>query len=500
MLLRLSMLLLVLIAAAPTAHAQERAWTPSEITCAAARDLAAVEKRYRCHVRYLYLNPHWNQETLAWLLSYHVNSMSTEAGIAVPEKVADAPLLRINVCDYGPQWLKVWEQLAAVEPFYHLTIVEVTESREYWKGGYDPEYGKTFEAGWYKKRVRKKVAGFAPWVKGDKKCHEAALYLSAETGSQVPLADGAWFLWQTAIQADRSPGYYDFLGIKDQDDYERLIGFDAKLAKNAKRVEHLEAVALSAVTLQPRRIGVFDAISGKYYQTFDNRLAKDDRNPLRVLDGKFKFDATEVIGHLPCDLIVWGLFDAQRKRQDSAPDFIASDSTAHGTDRRVHVNASCIRCHGPDDGIRPVDGWVRGLYHGKIKLQDPDHDKERLLKQQYLRDLDEPLEEGRRKYRKAVAKATGGRTPAELAAAFANLFGDYDGEVTVERAAADVGMETKAFVRSLEEHLKTYRVLDPSLAIFLSDRKKVYGPIQWHEAFPLAMLATRGYAAVPKKE
>ena len=486
---------------APQPPAPAKLWTPAEVYCAAAKDIATLPKPLRCHVRYAYLNRYWDAESLQWLFAYHVNSLSTEADLVVPAKVDKAPLVRLNACDYGPNWAKVWEQLASVEPFYHLTVVEVTADTEYWPGGVWSRDGKHYPAGYYKtgKESRKKVTGFAPWVKGHRECHEAALYLASETGSQVPLVDAAWFIWQTAIQADRTPGYYDFLEIKDQKDYERLIGFDAKLAKSAKRVELLEAVAVSTVTLQSRRIGVFNAISGRYYQTFDNRLADDGRNPLRVLDKTFKFDATEVIGHLPNDLIVWGLFDDKGARQDAAPDFIASDFTAPRTDRRVHINASCIRCHGPDDGLRPVDGWARGLYQGRYKLQDPKYnlDQERLLRQQYLRDLDEPLQEGRRKYRRSVALVTG-KTPAELATAFGKLFGGVDGPVTAERAAADLGVSKEEFLKKLEGYYVAYKSLDPSLAIFLTGRKEVYGAVQWFEAFPLAMLIMLDKAPVTR--
>ena len=274
-----------------------------------------------------------------------------------------------------------------------------------------------------------------------------------------------------------------------------MVGFDAKLQKSAKRVELLEAVATSDVTLQPRRLGAFPAISGWYWQTFDSREAKDEKNPLRILNGGFKFDAQEVFGHGPNGMLVWGLFDDKGARQDSAPDFIASDSTSHGTDRRVHAGVSCIRCHLPNNGINPVDGWARNLFVGELKLQSPDYEKLRELRQKYLRDLEGPMEDSRRVYTRAILQATGLK-PAELGVAYAEAFAGYDAPVTLERAARDAGMEPAAFQLALKSYLLKTGSVDTVAAAYLSKRRAV--PIrQYLEAYPLIQYAIRGLQPLP---
>lgn len=439
-------------------------------------DASGLNPNARPHVRYLWL-PAEDLEQTRKILSFHVNQLSREPEIVLP--VPRGRLLRVDMRDYG--WPRdVWEKLADSEPYYTVRI----ESKKDWPGGIWRD-GKHYPAGAF--WVKDRTPALAPWLDAGE-----ASKLAGMLQSQAPLIDARWFVWQTSCQADRDPGYYDFIGVKEKADLERLVGYDAKLQQASKRVEMLEAVADSTVTLQPRRIGAFPAIGGTFWQTFDSRKALDEHNPLRILNGGLKFDAMEVFGPLPNGLMVWGLFDKDGKRQDSAPDFIASDSTSPSTDRRVHVCLSCVRCHGMNSGINPVDGWARNLFRGELKLQSPDYDKLRELRQKYFRDLKGPIDDARRLYSRAVAECTDGMKVEDVALAFGNLVADYEAPRTAAMVAADLGMKEAEFVAALKTYILRTGTLDTVASVLLRPGGKISRIDQTHEVWPLIMAATKG--------
>ena len=144
------------------------------------------------------------------MFSGHVNSLSREA-FPVPPRQVGKDLLAVDIRDYA--WdVKVWEKLATEDPYFHA-VVEVKETvtkiiqRYYPAGTYDGVY---HEAGDWPVRVRevvsvKKASALAPWLPAKE---IAALALM--TGSEIPIVRADWFIHQTAIQADRKAGYYDW--------------------------------------------------------------------------------------------------------------------------------------------------------------------------------------------------------------------------------------------------------------------------------------------------
>lgn len=443
-------------------------------------------------VRYLVAPPALSlaeREQFWKVVSYHCNALSREADLVLPVVLPGTgqAMARVVLDDYG--WgHDTWEKLVAMDPYYHARI-EAAKPLP-WPGGVWPGDGRHYAAGsftYHPHGKPDKTNAVAPWVNT-----VAATELVNLTQSAAPIVRADWFLWQTAVNAQRDgTGYYAFLGVKTKADFETLAGYSKELARKAKIVELHEAVADSTVTLQPRRIEVDRALSGHFYTTFDSAKAVDEKNPLRNLNG-LKFDATEFFCHLPNGLFAWGLANAAGELQDTAPDTIASDSTAHGTDRRVHAGLSCVRCHGPAGGVQPVDGWVRGLFRQGIPVQTPDYDKARELRQRYARDLDGPLEDGRRLYGRAVAQATGGMAVAQLATAYGTAFARYETSVTLERAAADVGLSPDQFRAMLETYRKTTGGLDLVAAGFLS--KRAIPVIAYHEVYPTLATIAKGYA------
>jgi len=465
--------------------------SPADAVAAAVADARALPPQGRSSVRYLSLHnvPAAQREQVTKVLGFHCNSLSRESDIVLPTRIGTG-LLRLYLYDYD--WdAKTWDALA--DPVFVTKIQEtVVEVVKTWPGGVWPQDGKYYPANSFTYKVKEKKAGtvqaLAPWLPT-----KEAAELANLTQSPCPIVRADWFVWQTALQADRKPGYYDFLGIKDKKTFDGLVGYDEKLQKTSKRVELLEAVADSTVTLQPRRLGAFPAISGWYWQTFDSRQAVEEKNPLRILNGGFKFDAQEVFGHGPNGLLVWGLFDDKGARQDSAPDFIASDATASGTDRRVHAGVSCVRCHLPNSGINPVDGWARTLFTGAFKLQSPDYEKLKELRQKYLRDLEGPMEDSRRVYTRSIAQSTGGMTPLQLGAAYGQFFAAYDAPVSLERAARDLGFSQEKLTGVLKAALLRTGSIDTVAAAFLGKRQGGIPVLQYHEIVSTLATYAAGY-------
>jgi hypothetical protein len=476
---------------------------PAEAVQLAAADLTAVRGPARAGVRYFsfYNTPEAMRPDCIRVLSGHCNGLSRESDIV---KLAIVPntknaLIRFQLSDYG--WTTdLWEKLAASEPYFHVSLeAEELVDQPYGIVGNDGKWRQT-EVRKERQKV-KKASAIAPWIASGRKGAAAVKFLTESTQSSCPLVRADWFVWQTCCQADRSPGYYDFLGVKKQKDFEELIGFDAKLAAKSGRRELLDAVAESGVAQQPRRIRRDGTIGSMgYWRTFDNKEAVNKANPLRILDNEtFQFDAGEMFGPLPNNLWAYALFAADGTRQDSAPDFIGHDSTTNSNDGRIHVGLSCVRCHVPNGGLNPIDGWARNLLQPPLALQSPDPEKIKELRQQYLRDLQGPMDDDRRTYGRALFEATGLK-PKDYSTAFAKCFAEYDGGVDLARAANDLGVTAERFKAALEAESQATGSVDTVLSTFLrpAEQQKTVKIRQWQEAYATAHLYLRSNGAVRK--
>jgi len=401
-------------------------------------------------------------------------------------------LIRLDIDAYG--WkASTWDQLADVEPYHYAKLfTEVEENVRYGtpdgRGGHVNVYVK-------REKVRKEITALAPWLP-TKEVQE----IITLTQSRAPVVHGHWFLSQTAVNVDRKPGYYDFLGVKNQKGFEDLIGFDEKLFKKFDP-GLLESVALSRITLQPRRIARDRSAGGGYWQTFDNRLAldkKDDqRNPLRTLNGGFKFDAVEAFAPLPNGMMGWLLVNNKGELQDNAPDFIVrGDYLAGDKDRRVHVNLACIRCHGSEgEGVQSIDGWARNLFTPPpFELRGYDYDQVRKLRQQYLRKLEPFLEDDRRIYTRAVQEATGGWKVSEWGLELIHAFDRYEhAEVNLAYACRQLSCTEGQFVEAIKRMISVTGTADSVLANFLKgDKAQAIGIRQFEEVYGLAQQALHG--------
>jgi hypothetical protein len=435
---------------ASVAHAQ-----PNQAVAAALADVQKLPLGQAQRTRYLAMwgVPEANRDKdFEKVLAFWCNSLSRESELIAPRKI-NSDLYAVVLDDYG--WdPKVWDKLSEADPYFHVT----TETEGYDSWGYaDPVTKKWVETEKRKNGKKTRTPALAPWIGTE------ASILALKTSSQAPVLRADWFIVYTGQQQDRAAGYYDFLGLGNKEaDFQALIGADLAAAKRVHK-EQAASVGRSSVTLNNRGIERFQSITGAYWRTNDFKASTDRKNTLRLLDGDTeppKGDASEQYGTLPNGLFAFWLQNAEGVRQNAAPDFIASDGRAPGTDRRVHIGVSCIRCHSP--GIQPINDWGRNLYVGDVRLGSPDYDRLKRLRQLYLSDLNRSITRDQKDYADAL-KTLNSLTPAANATAFARVHREYEqADLSAAQFAAELGVPEEKFKMAMTDYAKT-KPLDPLL-------------------------------------
>lgn len=463
----------------------------------------------------------------------HLNSLSVRKRIAHPVLLLDDGTTRLWPTIEPEAWGRVlcarvdclaywpdastWDKLGdpALEPYFHVfTLVP------YPAGRYTDR--STYPAG------EEKAVAVAPWLleplgmpkdgpaltDARKRYREAVFGLIERTDySPCPVVEVTNFIWQSAIQFDRKAGYYDFLGIKDRDSAQKLAGFDPKLSK-AYANPLLEAVSVSGVASQPRRVEIWQKIGGVYVFTKDqvNQRATGKRNPLQTQGlNDLVHDAEEAFFTLPNNW--WGLLLCSDKgvRQDSAPDGVGYLHQSLSNDGKIHIGFACFTCHdrkAGNGGMQPFQPYFRNLYFGApVALGLFDEQTKHLKKEdrvkaqqdlvdQYLTPID--LDPYRRAYVQAVYEATG-LTPDKWAAYQYEVFHRYDSPVDFDRAAVEFGVTTQELFNVLGVQMRFYGKLDNVTANWLSpaQRRSKIGRDQFAEVYNQGQLALRGLPTWP---
>ncbi len=227
---------------------------------------------------------------------------------------------------------------------------------------------------------------------------------------------------------------------------------------------------------------------GGVYSTLDVEAVDAQRDPLRrpitAAGLAFRYDLGEWFALAPNGLWRTALFNASGNRQDSVPDRVAKDTSDAAADGIVVPLISCIRCH-REAGLRPFVDDETKLLGGRIGLFSPDpniiqravefYDEARLNRQ---------MKFDRETYTDAVAQATGGLTPEDLAQALAARVRNYAYlPVNLAQAAAEVGVTRADFQSALAA------TRDPVILLLLEGHPVLRG--QWEASFAEAALAAQ---------
>lgn len=407
----------------------------------------------------VYNHPELDRPDLKNATDFWVNSLSREANIVRTRWVTPS-LLRLNLLDYGFEF-KTWSNLANEDPYFHVQLRAVAGSTG--KAYFPAEPGS--RAGWYDARFveAKQVPAIAPWLSPT-----AAAELVGLTGTAAPVLRADWFLSRVAAQAGRKgTGYYDFLGVKNRDDFDKLIGFNRKESQRVKKEVFSIVGPRSGVSNFPRQIAVEMAITGERFETRDTLDDnKDERNPIRNLDKIYKHQAEEIYAHGANDLYKFHLNDDKGVQQETAPDKIGFDKTAPGNDGRIHVGISCVRCH--VEGLRPIADWTRRVFKQPLKLNSTDPEADHRIKQLYFGELNEKLDDSIRKYTRALEK-TNGLTPEKNAELVGKVWRKYvEANILPADVAADLGVKEVDYLKTLRAAYRQNPLADPVLASHLA--------------------------------
>jgi hypothetical protein len=228
------------------------------------------------------------------------------------------------------------------------------------------------------------------------------------------------------------------------------------------------------------------------------------KNPLRIIgeDLEKQKDATEGFGHLPNGF--WATFaaDAGDKLQEVAPNFIAGDTRSKSTDKQVHPNMGCLRCH-TNAGLRDLHGFFRRNFkggHDGLDVGSLDYARYERFREEYSRSLEPFLRRDRERFAEAVTEATGLEVKKYLEYYAAYWERYRDAEVDLAWAAKSVGTTPEELRRAFDAQLPRpgrvvqidprYGALDTVLTGLLNGDKISIS--SWEEVYPLAVIAWRG--------
>lgn len=440
----------------------------------------------------------------------HVNQMK-------PEDWASASLIRVDLNEYHFS-VKTWDELGFQDPYFHLVVQgsNVIFSKD--KDG--NQIWKDSSGAWnYSSKVAPpkvtNVLASAPWLAENQNDANNITALLTITQCQTPILRADNFIWQIAISKDRKVGYYGLLEIKNQKDFEKVIGFDPKANVDPSWFDEILAAVVgnngdrrkvdgSRVAIKNRRIERRQGFS-PYWITKDNaKTEKEENNPLRTLNGTLKYPAVETYGKNSTGFWVTGLFvgnqplEAGQKegdRQDTAPDFIGYDHTSRSNDGKIHVGMSCVACH-TDGGLQDINCWFRKIHQFR-PLQTTDPRRIEAL-EHYKPDLTSVLREDRDSYNFKLRMACG-MTAVQFASALGKLYNEYDSGVSVDRAASDIGITADDLIKRLDAYTIQVKLGDTVLSMYTLPKKEqsALHIDDYHQSYNLLQLSIRGYSIWP---
>lgn len=475
--------------------------TPPQAAEAALADCKRLPFDAQQNAVYFWAGPVADLRVFARVFTFHVNSLSRESDLVVPQQVRP-DLWRVDIRDYG--WNKGnFDKLAEVDPYFHQklqavlvpTVVtvgtqvvtavacqacfwgqntkifgEINAGTAFEVRGidgdlvmFDSDQGQLgvpfsavqiLQSGSNVQKVTgqkpQNIAATAQWLPAATMGELISL-----TQNQAPLLRADWFFAQTCRQIDLNNlqvvGYYDFLGIKTEKDVEELAGLDRKLVEKLRR-ERRAIIPDSDVTLHNRQIA---ADQDGYWESLDVESNQGNANAKRQLDKDYVPVAKEVYFRLPNGL--WGLAAINAKNGQvaaSVPDTIAADKKSTSNDHRIQASLGCVRCH--VEGLRPLDDWARKFYAappGDVKLVALEYERLRRLKQLYLGPLQDRYDDDQRFYARTLMRLVGW-TPKEMANAYAAAWVSYaETPVTGQQLARELGTDYDAMIAALKRYV-----------------------------------------------
>jgi hypothetical protein len=312
----------------------------------AVQDLLLRQPHDRPFLRYLWVPP-WGDVSWHQVNSFLVNSAISQSSVIVlPEGVAGGWLILWDLRRLAPKdadlkrLLIVWDALAKGEPYFHVQLSKAVACRSF------PYIdGKTYNA---------RTTVPAPHVA------EGYGLLERETGSFAPLLRADDFLRRVSSTIEGGL-YYHFIGfIRDgrrlsEAEIFKLVGLDVSLSRTVEGDDRA-AVFQSAVTGKPRTVEQVQGAIGKAritYDLFDEDVDASRHAIYELIDSVNRSRGKEIIFERSNGTFGYILTDGDGKLVDVAPPNLVSDhQTPAPVTKQLFPPLSCIRCHGPEAGVK----------------------------------------------------------------------------------------------------------------------------------------------------
>lgn len=426
---------------------------PFDAVSWAVQDALALKSRQQSAAGclYVWIGPE-NDPNVAKVNSLAVNScLSSAESIVLPELTAGGRLLRWDTHKIAPnpqdhrRLIGVLNSLAKGEPFWHFDLAAL-----------NLPHATVPAFDWIDGQSYTRISSIPTEA-------TAKLYniLQAETGLLCPLVRADYMLRKISSTVQGGV-YYEARGFVVYEHGKRRklnekeilakLGADAALSRKVRGDDRV-GIVISGVTAQARAIefiqGAVGPVRLSYDRTSDNENIKAHPiyNLLSVVE---KADGKETIFTLPNGLLGYIATNGQGELVDEVPANIATDhKTPVPHPARLYAPLSCIRCHGPEGGVRTCRNDVPRLLKDPEQLDAfADLGGKGLTSAEvidriaglYSGDFARRTRDARNHYADAVFVATRGMKPDEAAAAWANQFDRYwHDPVTAERQLLDLG-------------------------------------------------------------
>jgi hypothetical protein len=279
-------------------------------------------------------------------------------------------------------------------------------------------------------------------------------FLQTETRTTVPFVRADWF----AFVASQPPLYYDILGIPaTAQELEAKLGVDATADQRALRIARA-GFQQSGVSRNNRMIERHSMSTGAFWQSFDFGSNQDRQSlflfPLGPqqafgdfsIDFGFVHNGGEIIFSLPNGLQGYYLTDARGNRLDKGPTNIVQDPARR--DQAVTDGISCMSCH--DKGMQLKEDQVRDYVLGNLALPKDARD---IIEEVFpvKEDMNKLLKEDLERFVGSLKQA-GVDPDLKLAGEeiVSSLFARFERDLTLQQAAAEIGMDVETFTQRLD--------------------------------------------------
>jgi len=400
---------LLLLAAVPAVAQQQdgrvavRVSTPADAVNWATQDIAQLPEAVRPHVRYLW-DPSGNPKT-GQIISLCLNMAVSQASIPLrPSLVlgSNNQLWRIDLRQCCPQeedYIRVrdlLEELDVQEPYFHIVqeiqeFEEVTEQVRVQVEPYLARDGKVYDYKFEKRTVRKPKLTGTQTATYPMHVQPGMDTLSAAMLTNNPIMRYDWWAVKCLTTIDGGI-YYGLLNVQKtreidgkkvtaQAQWLAWLGADenqiAKLRSDNRAIVFRSGIAQR----RPRMIELYFGtaarpVDGIPLISMTHDVFPEDidprQHPIRNLTSfydvttqTFKDRAREAIGVRQNGWPTYALFDQNGELVDVVPDKVARDNVPHPFDARLQPGLSCIRCHFPDDGWKPLRNDVGQLLRAR---------------------------------------------------------------------------------------------------------------------------------------